>query len=108
MAAVEFDDARGGALEEDAVVRDEQNGGRAVHEKRLEPCHRLDVQVVGRLVEQEQVGLTDQRARQQHAAPPSARERRGADVGLQAQPRQHGRDTMVALPFVLAEVRQAT
>jgi hypothetical protein len=33
----------------------------------LQPVDRLDVQVVGRLVQQQQVGLRDQRPRQQHA-----------------------------------------
>ena len=48
---------------------------RIVDEERLEPGHRLDVEMVGRLVEQQHVGLRHQRARQQHAAPPAAGQR---------------------------------
>ena len=46
-----------------------------VGEERFEPGDRLDVEVIGRLVEQQQVGLADERARQQDAALPAARQR---------------------------------
>ena len=63
------------ALEERAIVRHEHHGAAILGEKGLEPRDRLDVEVIGRLVEQQQIGLADQRAREQHAALPSARQR---------------------------------
>ena len=56
-------------------MRDEDDRAAVVREKRLEPHHRLDVEMVRRLVEQQQIGLRDERAREQHAAPPSAGQR---------------------------------
>ncbi len=74
MAAVELEDARGQVLQESAIVGDEQH--RAVEPRQgfLEPGDGADVQVVGRLVEQQQVGFRDQRLGQQHAAAPAAGE----------------------------------
>ena len=83
LAAIELDDARGQPLEERAVVGHEQHGAGVVGEERLEPLDGLDVEVVGRLVEQQHVGRGHQRPRQQHAPPPSARQRvdHGASAG---------------------------
>ena len=56
-AAIELDDARREPLEERAIVRDEDDGAGVLGQKRLEPRDRVDVEMVGRLVEQQQVGL---------------------------------------------------
>ena len=79
---------------------DEHDRARVVGEKRLEPVDRLDVEVVGRLVEQQQVGLADQRARQQHAAPPAARQRVDAGVGRQLEAREHQLHALLEAPAV--------
>ena len=63
------------ALEEGAIVSHEHHRAAVVGEKGLEPGDRLDVEMIGRLVEQQQIGLADERPRQQHAALPSARQR---------------------------------
>jgi hypothetical protein len=53
-------------------VRHEHNGAGVVGQKSFEPSHRVDVEVIGRLVEQEQIRLPHQRPRQQDtASPPS-------------------------------------
>ena len=44
-------------------------------QERLEPDDRLDVEVVGRLVHQQDVGLAEQHARHRHAHLPAARQR---------------------------------
>ena len=72
MAAIEFDDARGEALEEGAIVCDEHDRAGVVDEEIFQPRDRVDVEMVRRLVEQEQVGLRDQGAGEEHAAPPPA------------------------------------
>jgi hypothetical protein len=51
--AIQFDDPRGKRLEEDAIVRHEQDSAGVVRQKSFEPSHRVDVEVIGRLIEQE-------------------------------------------------------
>ena len=55
---------------------DDQERAAARGEVAGEPVHALDVEVVGRLVEQQQLGLVEQRAGERDAAPLAARERR--------------------------------
>ena len=59
----------------------EQRAGAAL-EERLEPEDRLDVEVVRRLVHQQDVGLAEHRACHRHAHLPAARKR--ADVAVDA------------------------
>ena len=68
-AAVELDDARGHRVDEGAVVRDEQQRAAPRHEQALQPLDRVEVEVVGRLVEQQHVG---------HAPPAPAPARRAS------------------------------
>ena len=84
-AAVEFDDARGEAPDQRAVVRDEYRGALIRQQHFFERGDRVDVHVVGRLVQQQHVRVGDQRARQHHATTRAARA--GADdyVGGQGQ-----------------------
>ena len=64
----------GERVQEHAVVRDEQDGPRMVNEEGFQPLDALDVQVVRRLVEQQQVGLHQEEFRQLDAHFPSAAE----------------------------------
>jgi hypothetical protein len=57
---LEFDDFAAGALDEGAVVRDHQERAWIIVEVRLQTLDGGQVQVVGGLVEQEQVGLARQ------------------------------------------------
>ena len=70
--AIELDDARRQALKERAVVRDEHDRPGVLREEALEPGDGLDVEMVGGLVEQQQVGLGHQRAREEDSAAPSS------------------------------------
>ena len=97
-AAIDLDNARGEPLQERAVVRDEDERAAVVRQKALEPGDGVDVQVIGRLVEQQHVGLGHQRARQQHPPPPAARQRVDARVGRQVETRQDQIDLVLALP----------
>ena len=67
-------------------MRDEHDGAGVVGEEGLEPGDGVDVEMVRRLVEQQQIGLRHQRPREQHAPSPSAGERVDDGVGGQAQP----------------------
>ncbi len=84
LAAVDLDDARGQRLQEGAVVGNEHQRARELLEEVLQPGDRLDVEVIGRLVQQQDVRLQQQRLRQQHA-PLHAAGQRG-EIGVVAQP----------------------
>ena len=82
LAAVDLGDARDEAVHELAVVRGHQQRAGQRLEELLEPDDRLDVEVVGRLVHQQDVGAAEQHARHRDAHLPAAREL--ADVAVDA------------------------
>ncbi len=71
-------------VEELTVVRDHDHGGRLPLQPRLQPHDGVEVEVVGGLVEQQQVGGPQQGARERQAVAPAAGERgdRARRVGL--------------------------
>ena len=71
-AAVELEDPLGDVVQEVPVVGDRQDRARVGGQVLLEPLHALGVEVVGGLVEQQQVGLGQQQLAQRHAAPLTA------------------------------------
>ena len=76
QAPVEFDDAGRDPVEERAVVSDD-DGGRALEQQVLEQRDAVDVEVVGRLVEQQQLRLQRERERRvPHACALRPRRRR--------------------------------
>ena len=79
-AAVELEDPAGDVVEEVAVVRDGDDRALVLGEVLLEPRHRLGVEVVGGLVQQQQVGRAQQQPAERHAAALAAGEL--ADVGV--------------------------
>ena len=56
-AAVQLEDPLGDVVEEVAVVGDGHDGARILLQEALQPLDALGVEVVGRLVEQQQVGV---------------------------------------------------
>ena len=53
---VKFNDPRGDPVEETAVMGDEKTGGGSGIEKFFDPFDSIDVEVVGRFIEQEEIG----------------------------------------------------
>ena len=88
-AAIELEDPAGDVVEEVAVVGDGDDRAGVVVQVVLEPGHRLGVEVVGRLVEQQQVGLAQQQPAQRHAAALAAGQRGHVGVGRRAAQRVH-------------------
>ena len=65
--ALEGEDVRREPIEEEAVVADHNRAAREILEGVLERAQRVDVEVVGRFVEQQQVGAALQHLGQMHA-----------------------------------------
>ena len=102
VAAVDLADPLGHVVQEVAVVRDGEHGAFVVVQELLQPQHAFGVQVVGRLVEQQQVGRLQQQAAQRHAAALAAREHVDRHVGVGALQRVHRlRQLAVQIPAVL-------
>ena len=105
MPAVELEDPAGDVVEEVAVVRDADDRARVLLEVFLEPGDGFRVEMVGRLVEQQHVGLRQQQAAERDAAALAARELRHLGVpGRQAQ--RVGRDVELALEVVAVDGRE--
>ena len=87
-------DARDHGVEEETIVRDENDGVRIGVQVLFEPVPRLEIEMVGRLVEQQQVGRAQQQFGQRQTHLPAAGERFGLSlvVGrLEAEALQHRR-----------------
>ena len=97
-AAVEFDDARGEAADQRAVVRDEDRRTLKREEHLFERRDGVDVHVVGRLVEQQHVRIRHEGARQHDAAPGTAGAGADDDVGGQGKPAENLLDPLREVP----------
>jgi hypothetical protein len=89
-SAVEIDDACGQVFEEAPVMGDEQERALEIQQKVFQPFDGLYVEVVGRLIEQQQVRAGYQCAREQNPALDSPRQIFDAGVGIQVETREHG------------------
>ena len=87
---VELEDPAGHVVEEVAVVGDGHHGARVLLQRALQPGHRLGVEVVGRLVEQQEVRLGEEQAAQRDPAPFAARERGHVGVARRQAQGVHG------------------
>ena len=72
LARVDVNNDVHDAVEEVAIVRDEQQRPRILCQPVFEPQHRIEVEMVGRLVQQQQVRAAHQRLREVQAHPPAA------------------------------------
>jgi hypothetical protein len=79
-AAVELEDPAGHVVEEVAVVGDGHHRARVLLQGPFQPRHRLGVEVVGGLVEEQEVGPGEEEPAQGDPAALGARE--GGDVGV--------------------------
>ncbi len=90
-AAVELEDPAGDVVEEVAVVGHGHHGARVLVQVALEPAHRIRVEVVGGLVEQQQVGLGEQQPAQGHATALAPAQVPDGRVARRAAQGVHGR-----------------
>ena len=95
-------------LEEPAVVRDEDNPGVQGRQLVLQPFERRDVEVVRRLVEQQQIGIAAERARERGARQLAAGEGVEGTVQIRVAETQPTDDRPDAFaPVVAARVLEA-
>ncbi len=101
LAPVELEDPLGDVVEEVPVVGDGEDGAGVRREVVLQPLHRLGVEVVGGLVEQQQIRLLEQELAQRDAATLTTREPVDEPVAGRAAQRVHGLvETAVEVPGV--------
>ncbi len=86
LAAVELEDPAGDVVEEVAVVGDGDDRALVLGQVLLEPRHRLGVEVVGGLVEQQQVGRAQEQAAERD--PPALATGKARDVGVRRRQAQ--------------------
>ena len=99
--AVELEDPAGDVVEEVAIVGDGDDRALVLGEVALEPVDGLGVEMVRRLVEQQQVGGAQQQPAERDAAALAAGERRHVGVGgRQAQRVHRVLDRRVEVPSV--------
>src|SRR3712207_6681019 len=89
-ATVELENPAGHVVEEVAVVSDDQDRARIVAQMAFEPTGCLGVQVVGGLVEEQQLRLLQEQLAESHAAALAARELVHGPIVRRAAQRVHG------------------
>src|SRR5690606_27468210 len=80
--------------------RDEDDGAAIVEEELLEPLDGLDVEMVRRLIEQQNGRLGNERAPEQRAATPATGQRLEQRLGVEAQTRKDKLDATLHPPAV--------
>ncbi len=103
-AAVQLDDAGGHRIQEAAVVGDDDGGAFPGAQHFFEPGDAVEVEVVGGLVQQQQIGFLDQRAGQRDALAGAARQAGDLGVRRQAELFEHGAHARRALPVLMVAV----
>ncbi len=88
-AAVELEDPPGHLVEEIAVVGHGHDGPGVVFQETLQPGDQFGVEMVGRLVEQQQIGPLQEKPAQCHPAPLAARQIGDLGVARRAAQRVH-------------------
>ncbi len=84
QAAIELDDASDDPIQERAVVSDD-DGRRSLDQEFFERRDAVDIQMVGRLVEHQQIGFQRQRQSERGAFAFAARGRFGCALGRNAE-----------------------
>ena len=93
LGLIEMQDVADAGVEQFAVVADHQHGVRVAAEVIVEPERALEIEIIGRLVEQQEIRLREQDGGQRHAHAPAAREGGARPVlcfGIEAEPMQDG------------------
>ena len=107
-AVLERGDVVDAGVHEGAVVADDEHGAVVVGDKAAQPLDALEVQVVGGLVQQQQVGVAQEELGQRDTHLPAARELGARALKVGDLKAQAGQDLAgVALELVAAQVLKA-
>ena len=74
LAAIEMQDLVDRGVEQVAVMADDDHGARIIRQMVFQPQRAFEIEIVGRLVEQQQIGRGEQRRRERDPHPPAAGE----------------------------------
>jgi hypothetical protein len=92
LAALEVQDVADGAVEQVAVVADHHDGVRIAREIILQPQRPFQVEIVGRLVQQQKIGLGEEERGERDPHAPAAGERRARPLLLFGREAEAGED----------------
>ena len=107
-AVFEGGDVVDAGVHEGAVVADDEHGAVVVGDKAAQPLDALEVQVVGGLVQKQQVGMAQEELGERDAHLPAARELGARALKVGDLKAQAGKDfARVALKLVAAQVLKA-
>ena len=101
-APIQFDNTSGDIVQKAPVVRDDHHRSGKALQQLFQPFDRCYVEVIGRLVQQHQIGFGHQRTRQCHALFPATGKAVDRRVRSQVQMAQHRLDQTVEAPAVEA------
>ncbi len=101
IAAIEFDDARRHAVEENPVVGDDHDRALIAAQQVFQPEDAIDIEMIGRLVEQQQFRLGHQRPGQGDAFLAAAGKRIDVRIAIQRQARNGLFDARIEPPAVV-------
>ena len=82
IGAIQLDDLVRDVFQEIAIMADHHVGEGGVAQQIFEPLNSGEIQMIGRLIEQQNIRLLDQRLDNRQALAPSAGERRGQNFGI--------------------------
>ena len=99
--AIQLHNTRRQFFQKRAIMRHEKQAGFLREQKLFEPQNALDIQMIRRLIQQQQIRLTGQRTSQQHATFQTARQRPELRRGCELQFLDEVIDAHVALPVFL-------
>ena len=100
-AAIEFQDAGRHLAEQGSIVRNEEQRAAVAEQKILQPADGVDVQVVGRLVQQQEIRAADHGLGQEHAAFHTGGKSGHIQVRLEAHARDDGLDLLLHPPAAI-------
>ena len=100
LAPVQLHDAGSHIVQKRAVVGDGDDAALEVNQQALQPLDRVQVQVVGRLVEQQHFRLRHQGLRQRNPFFRAAGERADNRIGVQVQTVKRFCDALLPVPTV--------
>jgi hypothetical protein len=99
-AAIQFDDAFRHAVEKTPIVGHHHQRTRERVERLFQPLDRIDVEVVGRLVEQQQIRFGHECSRKRHSFAQTARQSPDRGLRVESESRQRRIDPRFRTPSV--------